>query len=157
MAARKSAKKAAPAPAADAESPPADPPASPAARRRTPRRSEGEQLALDAARFADDTKAEDIMVLDVSAVSTITDFFVLCTGTSMPHLKAIVRDVRDKVLEKHGLKPSASEGQTESQWLVLDYGIVMVHAFHRSKRELYALEDLWSDARVVDWAADAGA
>jgi ribosome-associated protein len=91
------------------------------------------------------------MVLDVSKVSSITDFFVLCTGTSMPHLRAIVRDLRAKLFDAHGVKPMASEGQSESQWLVLDYGVMMAHVFHHSKRELYALEDLWSDARNVEW------
>ncbi|MGI8604642.1 MAG: ribosome silencing factor [Verrucomicrobiales bacterium] len=115
--------------------------------------SEAEYLAITAARIADETKAENIVVLDVSAVSSITDFFVLCTGSSLPHLKAIVRDVRHKVFELLGVKPRSSEGQAESQWLVLDFGTVMVHAFHQSKRELYALEDLWSDARPIDWMA----
>jgi ribosome-associated protein len=114
-------------------------------------RSDAEVLAVDAARIADETKAEDIVVLDVSKVSSITDFFILCTGTSMPHLKAITRDLREKMVETRGVKPMASEGQSESQWLVLDYGVIMVHVFHQSKRELYALEDLWSDARRVEW------
>jgi ribosome-associated protein len=121
-------------------------------RRKSRKPSDTEALAVDAARFADDIKAEEIVVLDVSKVSSITDYFVICTGTSLPHLKAIVRDVREKMFDEHGIKPTASEGQTESQWLVLDYGVLMFHAFHRAKRELYALEDLWGDARVVAWS-----
>jgi len=117
--------------------------------------SEGETLSVNAARFAFDMKAENIVVLDVSAVSSITDFFVVCNGSSLPHLKAIVREVRERMHEVHGLKPRWLDGQTESQWLVLDYGIMMVHAFHPEKRDLYALDDLWGDARKVNWQASA--
>ena len=116
-----------------------------------PDRPEGEVLACAAARFAHEMKAEDVIVLDVSAVSTITDYFVICTGSSLPHLKAIAREVREQMMETHKAKPGSSDGQVESQWVVLDYGIFMLHAFHHSKRELYALEDLWGDARKVDW------
>jgi ribosome-associated protein len=138
-------------PAIRSESLPAEGRTAGRTRLRKRKRPEAEALAVDAARFADDTKAESIVVLDVSAVSSITDYFVICTGTSLPHLKAIVRDVRERMTIEHAVKPSASEGQTESQWLVLDYGVLMFHAFHRTKRELYALEDLWGDARVVEW------
>ncbi len=110
-------------------------------------------LACAAARFAHDMKAEDIIVLDVSAVSSITDYFVICTGSSLPHLKAIAREVRAQMAEAHDVKPGSADGQVESQWVVLDYGIFMLHAFHQSKRELYALEDLWGDAKKVDWQA----
>ena len=114
---------------------------------------EGALMAVHAARFADDMKAEDVVVLDVSEVSSITDYFVICSGSSVPHLKAIVREVRAHMTEAHGVKPGSTDGQTESQWLVLDYGILMFHAFHPEKRELYALEDLWNDAKRLDWKA----
>lgn len=115
--------------------------------------SEGEALAIAAARAAEDIKAENILVLDVSGVSSITDFFVLCSGSSTPHLKAIARDIRAQLAESHHVKPHKPDGETESHWVVLDYGIVIVHIFHPEKRELYALEDLWGDARKVEWKA----
>ena len=115
--------------------------------------SEGMRLAVAAACFAEDIKAEQIVVLDVSEVSSITDFFVICSGTSTPHLKAIAREVRAGMSEAHAVKPSMADGDHESQWVVLDYGIMMVHAFHPEKRDLYALEDLWGDAKKVDWQA----
>jgi len=124
-----------------------------AAKAPAPVRSEGERLAIAAARFAEDIKAEDIVVLDVSEVSSITDFFVICTGTSSPHLKAIAREVRAGMAEHQGVKPTMAQGDHESQWVVIDYGILMVHAFHPEKRSLYALEDLWGDAKPVDWTA----
>ena len=114
-------------------------------------RSEGEQLAVAAAKLADEMKAENVIVLDVSAVSSITDFFVICNGSSLPHLKAIAREVRSGMAERHAVKPAKIDGAMESQWVVLDYGIMMVHAFHPSKRDLYALEDLWGDGRLVEW------
>jgi ribosome-associated protein len=114
-------------------------------------RPEGEELAVVAARLADAMKAEDVVVLDVSAVSSVTDFFVICNGSSLPHLKAIAREVRAGMAERFGIKPSKTDGATESQWVVLDYGIMMVHAFHPAKREHYALDDLWGDGKVVEW------
>lgn len=115
--------------------------------------TDGLRLAIAAARLAEDIKAEDIVVLDVSAVSSITDYFVICSGSSTPHLKAIAREVRAGMAENEGVKPATAEGDHESQWVVLDYGILMVHAFHPEKRALYALEDLWGDAKRVDWEA----
>jgi ribosome-associated protein len=123
----------------------------PAAKKPAPEMTNGLRLALAAARLAEDIKAEDIVVLDVSAVSTITDFFVICSGSSAPHLKAIAREVRAGMAENQGVKPATAEGDHESQWVVLDYGILMVHAFHPEKRTLYALEDLWGDATRIDW------
>ena len=122
-----------------------------AAKKSAPPPSVGLRLALAAARHAEDIKAEEIVVLDVSAVSSITDFFVICSGSSTPHLKAIAREVRAGMAESHGVKPATADGDHESQWVVLDYGIMMVHAFHPEKREMYALEDLWGDAERIEW------
>ena len=124
-----------------------------AAKKPAPAMSDGQRLAVAAARLAEDIKAEDITVLDVSEVSSITDYFVICSGSSTPHLKAIAREVRAGLAETQGVKPATAEGDHESQWVVLDYGIMMVHAFHPEKRALYALEDLWGDAKRVDWRA----
>lgn len=144
-AAKKSATKRAASKVVEPETPPA-PLSSP-----TIPQSEGEELAIAAARAAEDIKAENILVLDVSGVSSITDFFVLCSGSSTPHLKAIARDIRTQLAESHNVKPHKPDGETESHWVVLDYGIVIVHIFHPEKRDLYALEDLWGDARQVAW------
>ncbi len=124
-----------------------------AAKRPAPVEDEGLRLARAAARFAEDIKAEDIVVLDVSEVSSITDYFVICSGSSTPHLKAIAREVRAGMAEAQGVRPNMADGDHESHWVVLDYGILMVHAFHPDKRAMYALEDLWGDARRVDWRA----
>ena len=127
--------------------------AKPVVKKSAEEHSEGMRLAVAAACFAEDIKAEEIVLLDVSEVSSITDFFVICSGTSTPHLKAIAREVRAGMSEEHAVKPSMADGDHESQWVVLDYGIMMVHAFHPEKRDLYALEDLWGDAKKIDWQA----
>lgn len=91
------------------------------------------------------------MVLDLRGISTFTDFFVLCSGTSEPHLKAIAGEVETKLKEEHGIRATAIDGFPASQWIVLDYLQAIVHVFHQNKREFYSLEDLWSDAPRLEW------
>ena len=122
--------------------------------------ADGVQLAKALAKFASEKQAEDIVVLNLEGISTITDYFVICTGTSMPHLKAVRREIVDQCMRKLGAKPASSDGSLESQWVVMDFGDVVVHVFHKDKREFYALEDLWSDALRVeldDVGVEAGA
>jgi ribosome-associated protein len=112
---------------------------------------EGQELAVACARAADDIKAEGIRVMDLRGLSNLTDFMVICSGTSMPHLKAIQRDVEVKVRESTGANPLHSDGKADSRWMILDYVDVMVHIMHEEMREHYALEDLWGDAKDVEW------
>lgn len=116
---------------------------------------DGVELAKELARFADEKQAENIVVLDLNGISTITDYFVICTGTSLPHLKAVRREITQRSGETLKQKAAASDGSVESHWLVLDYGDVIVHIFHSDKREIYALEDLWSDAPRIEWSSKA--
>lgn len=95
-------------------------------------------------------QAGDIVILDLRGISTLADYFVICTATSLPHLKAVNRDIRLKTEEEIGERPRSSEGDPGSMWLVIDYVDVVVHVFHEEKRHLYALEDLWSDAPRVN-------
>jgi ribosome-associated protein len=110
---------------------------------------EGKELALAIAAYADSKQADDIVILDLTGISTITDFFVICNGGSLPHLKAIRRGVADQLLADHAVRESSRDGAPESHWMVLDYGDVILHVFHEEKRENYALEELWSDAPRV--------
>ncbi len=103
-------------------------------------------IAKTCAKFADEIHAEDLLVLDLRGLTNLADYFVICTATSVPHLKAVARDVRHKTEEAIGEKPRSSEGDASSLWVVLDYVDVVVHIFHSELRELYRLEDLWSDA-----------
>jgi ribosome-associated protein len=113
----------------------------------------GIELAIGAARVVEEMQAGDVQVLDVRGLSSITDFFVLCTGSSLPHLRAVRRELQSRLLEEHRVKPFGSDGEVGSLWLVVDFVDVIVHIFHEEKREMYRLEDLWSDAPLVDWQA----
>ena len=111
----------------------------------------GLELALACAKAADGTKAEGIRILDMRGLSNLTDFMVVCTGTSMPQLRAILRDVAGQVEEEHGVKPLHTEGKADTRWVVLDFIDVMVHVMDAELREYYGLEDLWKDAKEVEW------
>jgi ribosome-associated protein len=108
--------------------------------------AEGQDLAIACARAAEEILAEDIRVLDLKGISSLTDFMVVCSGTSMPHLKAILRDVEAHVQTWTGAKPFRAEGRADSRWVVLDYVDVMVHIMHQEMRDLYGLEELWGDS-----------
>lgn len=108
-------------------------------------------IAETCAKFADEIQAEDIVTLDLRGISTIADYFVICSGTSIPHLKGMFRDIRRNTEEAIGEAPRRSDGNAESQWMVIDYVDVIVHIFHKDKRGVYSLEDLWSDAPRVEY------
>lgn len=95
-----------------------------------------------------DKKAEDVLILDVSKISSVTDYLVLCSGNSEPQLKAIAEEMSRRVREE-GLRPKRHEGQPPSRWVVLDFSDVMVHIFHPELRERYGLEQLWGDGKRV--------
>jgi ribosome-associated protein len=90
-------------------------------------------------------------VLDLRGISTFTDFFVICSAGSDPQLKAIAGEIETRLKKDHRVRPVAIDGFPASQWMVLDYLQVVVHIFHRDKREFYGLEDLWGDAPRVAW------
>ena len=85
-------------------------------------------------------------MLDLRGLSSFTDFFVLCSGSSEPQLKAIVNEIEARLKTAHKRAPLGVDGFPLSQWIVADYGDVVVHIFHKSKREIYRLEDFWNDA-----------
>lgn len=91
-------------------------------------------------------------MLDLRGISSFTDFFVICSGTSEPHLKAIAGEIEQRLKEDHGIRPAAVDGFPASQWMVLDYLQVIVHVFHSDKRAFYSLEDLWGDAPRLEFA-----
>ena len=97
-------------------------------------------------------------MLNLRGISSFADFFVICSGTSEPHLKAIAAEIEAKLKQEHGIRAAAIDGFPASQWIVLDYLQVIVHVFHENKREFYSLEDLWADAPRVQWEpADSAA
>lgn len=116
--------------------------------------TEGEILARTCAAAAEDKKAEDIVVLDMRGISTFTDFFVVCSANSEPQLKAIASSIREHTRETLDRKTLSSDGLPTCQWIVLDFGEVIVHVFHAEKREFYGLENLWSDATKLDLSVE---
>jgi len=98
------------------------------------------QLAVDT---LDDSKAEDITVLDVKGKTTVTDWIVVASGTSSRHVKSLANSVMEAAKEA-GKTPLGSEGQDEGEWVLVDLGDVVVHVMQRQVREYYDLESLWS-------------
>lgn len=97
---------------------------------------------------AEDKKAGDVTVLDIRAVSIIADYFIICSGRSSTQVKAIAESIQEK-LEEEGVPTLRREGFREGDWVLLDYGDVVVHVFQDAERRFYNLERLWGDARVV--------
>lgn len=92
---------------------------------------------------ADDMKALDIKTLDVKGKSSITDYMIICTGTSKRHVASIAEHISSEV-KKVGLEPLGMDGEAEGEWVVLDMGSSMLHVMQEEHRELYQLEKLWS-------------
>ncbi len=109
------------------------------------------ELAEEVARVADRKQADDIVILDLRGISSIADFFVICSGTSKPHLRAIRDEIKEQLRLSHERSPRGVDGKTDSQWTVLDYGDVIVHVFHPERRDFFTLEANWSDAPRVQW------
>jgi len=107
-----------------------------------------ERKARRAARAALDRKAIDLVVLDVTALSSVTDYFLVCSGRSTTHLASIIEAIRAE-LKQDGVRPLHAEGTTESGWVLLDYGDVLMHVFLEDTRAYYALERLWGDAPSI--------
>jgi ribosome-associated protein len=110
---------------------------------------DSKKLALLCREFADNKKAENVLVLDVRKLSSVTDFFVIASGTSQPHLRAIVEEIHSKLRDDHDLRPARTDGGGSGSWVVLDYFDVIVHVMHAETRTRYDLEGLWGDAKPV--------
>jgi ribosome-associated protein len=105
---------------------------------------------LEAADAAGDKKAERIVVLDVSRLLVITDYFLICSGKSDRQVKTVAEEVERRLREVHRLKPYRREGEREAKWILLDYVDFVVHVFQDAERDYYDLERLWADAPVVE-------
>jgi len=110
---------------------------------------DSKKLALLCRDLADNRKAEDIVVLDVRDLSTVTDYFVIVSGTSEPHLRAIVDEITDELRDEHDIRPRAVDGTLHTAWVVMDFFDVIVHIMRKDVRERYDLETLWGDAPQV--------
>ncbi len=106
------------------------------------------QTAQLCAEAADAKKAFNIVILDLRKLTFITDFFVICSGSSTTQVSAIADEI-GTVLAKSGIRTSHIEGQLEASWVLMDYGDVVVHIFDEQARAFYSLEKLWSEASRV--------
>ena len=108
------------------------------------------ELALAAARAASENLGRDIVVLDLREVTPVFDFFVIATGTSRRQLHAISDEIDHKLEDDLGDKRMGIEGYSDSRWILLDYGTVVIHVFDDEARGYYDIENLWSQAKRVD-------
>ena len=107
------------------------------------------EMALLLAQAMDSKKGKDIRVLETDGVTTLADYFVLCSGSSAPQLKALA-DAGEKAMKDHGILPHHVEGHRGGTWILQDYGDVVVHVFVKEARAFYDLDRLWADAKTVD-------
>lgn len=113
-----------------------------------------EDLAKLVVQAAENKKAENIIVLDISKLSVIADYFVICHGNNERQVQAIVNEIRDQAL-KNNYDVRGIEGAEEGRWVLIDLKDVVIHVFHREDRDFYNIERLWSDAPVVSLSNQA--
>ncbi len=107
------------------------------------------KLACIIAQFLDDKLAKDITILNISNVSSLADYFVIATGDSTPHVKALMEIVKDKIKTDFARLPLRQENDNKNRWNLIDYGDVVVHILHKEERETYAIEKFWNHAYSV--------
>ena len=95
----------------------------------------------------EDKKAKDISIINIESLSVLTDNFVICSGTSTTHIKALADELEEKMKEA-GFEAYHLEGYETARWILIDFGEVIVHIFHDEDRQFYNLERLWSDGIV---------
>ncbi len=111
---------------------------------------DSKEIAITCAKIADEKKALDIVILDVDKISSITDYFVICSAINDRQLHAIA-DEMDKQMKKISVMKYGMEGYREAKWVLIDYGDFIVHIFDKEMRNYYDLELLWGDAPKIEW------
>ena len=112
-------------------------------------------MARVAANAIFDKKGSDIVLLDVEDAFFLSDVFVIATGTSRTNVQALADNVEEQLARTHDVKPLRVEGRTEGEWVLVDYGDIIVHLFQAAAREFYSLERLWGDAGRIKWEEPA--
>ena len=108
-----------------------------------------EKLACAIARILDDKLGKNIAILNISKVSVLADYFVICSADSSTQVRALSSTVREKIKDIAGRLPGNYENDAKNRWHLLDYGDVVVHIMHREERETYAIEKFWNHAYIV--------
>ena len=114
---------------------------------------DGRALAVLAARTADAKKGDDIVVLDVGDVLAITGWFVVVSAPNSRLVESLADDIERAAKIELGTSPVRTEGHREKQWILIDYGDVVVHVFHKEMRDFYEIERLYGDVPRVNWAS----
>ena len=109
-----------------------------------------EKFACAIARFLDDNKAKDIVILNVENVCSLSDFFIIATGSSTPHVRALTENVRKKIKDIFKRLPLGEESERLSKWNLLDYGEVVIHIMNQEQRDTYKIEKFWSHALTLE-------
>ncbi|MBP3885737.1 MAG: ribosome silencing factor [Olsenella sp.] len=112
------------------------------------------ELAKVAAVAADEKKATDILLLDTSRISDVCDYFLICTASSNPQMDSVLDEIREKVRVNCNEKPLSLEGNAGSDWVLLDYGAVVIHIFKPEARDYFRIERLWGEAPRVRLALE---
>ena len=107
------------------------------------------EIAMTAARALDDKKGKEIKVIKIDKLTTIAEYFVICTGSSNTQINALCDNV-EKALTQLGEEPLHREGYRGGTWVLLDYGCIVVHVFNDEARKFYSLEHLWADGEEID-------
>jgi ribosome-associated protein len=116
----------------------------------TPEIYESEELTSLIIQGMEDTKAKNIIILDLQDIEhAITNYFVICHGSSKPQLEAIANAIIERTLKTLKVKPWHKEGFENAEWILLDFVDVVVHIFREDRREFYQLEKLWADANIT--------
>ncbi len=102
------------------------------------------EMAETIQKILDNKKGMDIQTINLEGKTVLTDYFVLATGTSTPHIRALCDEVQIKMKNDYNIEASHVEGYQSGRWILLDYGNVIVHVFHAEDRAFYSLEKLWS-------------
>jgi len=106
------------------------------------------ELAHRIVNILDEKKGEDILLLDISEESSFADYFLICSGSSIRMVNALVKTVKKEIKQEYGLGPNI-EGEANAGWMLMDYGGLILHVFSPDRRDFYRLEELWSEGKTV--------
>ena len=112
------------------------------------KKSKPDKITKDIASLMIDKKALDVMIIDVRDITTLTDYFIICTSESDPQTRAIFNHIKDSLTTKN-IKPWKTEGYEYLQWVIMDYINFVIHIFNKETRSYYDFERLWGDANII--------